>query len=77
MAERTAVQLLADDLQAYVDTIGSLAKAFREDMVFDGSEPGPRLSGDERDAILLAIVCTAKVAGEDLITLLDKLEVPA
>lgn len=76
MAERTEVQLLADDLRAYIDTIGSLAKAFREDMAFEGGVSGHRLSGDERDAILHAIVCTAKLAGEDLITFLDKLEVP-
>jgi len=77
MAERTEVQLLADDLQAYIETMQNLAKAFREDLAFEGSDPGPRLGNREQDAILHAIVCTAKVAAEDLISLLDKLEVPA
>jgi len=77
MVRRTEVQLLADDLQAYIDTIQNLAKAFREDLAFEGSDPGPRLGDREKDAILLAIVCTTKVAAEDLISLLDKLEVPA
>ncbi|MBG6292012.1 hypothetical protein I5I61_31565, partial [Pseudomonas nitroreducens] len=71
------VQLLADDLQAYIDTIQNLALAFRQELALDGSGAGARMGDREKDAILHAIVCTAKGAGEDLITLLDKLGVPA
>lgn len=77
MAKRTQIQLLADDLQAYIDTIENLAQAFRQDFALEGSGAGARLGDREKDAILHAIICTAKVAGEDLITLLDRLEVPA
>jgi len=77
MAKRTHVQLLADDLQAYIDTIQNLALAFRQELALDGSGAGARMGDREKDAILHAIVCTSKVAAEDLITLLDKLEVPA
>lgn len=77
MTNRTETQVLADDLQAYLDTIKGLAVAFREDLALDGQRPGSTLGAAERDAILHGIVCTAKVAAEDLITLLDKLGVPA
>ncbi len=77
MANRTETQVLADDLQSYLDTIKGLAVAFREDLALDGQRPGPALGAAERDAILHRIVCTAKVAAEDLINLLDKLGVPA
>lgn len=73
MTNRTETQVLADGLQAYLDTIKGLAVAFREDLALDGQRPGSTLG----DAILHGIVCTAKVAAEDLITLLDKLGVPA
>lgn len=77
MTNRTETQVLADDLQAYLDTIKGLAAAFREDLALDGQSPGSALGAAERDAILHGIVCTAKVAAEDLINLLDKLGVPA
>ncbi|WP_275628806.1 hypothetical protein [Pseudomonas sp. 273] len=77
MKARTEVQALADQLQGYITAVGDLAVAVREDLAFEGSEPGPRLTGDQVDAINLAIITMAKLAGEDLIGLLGKLGVPA
>ncbi|WP_054909077.1 hypothetical protein [Pseudomonas sp. NBRC 111135] len=78
MKTRTEVQALADQLQGYISAIGDLAVAVREDLAFEGSrDEAPRLSGDQVDAIHFSIITIAKLAGEDLITLLDKLEVPA
>ncbi|WP_448681391.1 hypothetical protein [Pseudomonas nicosulfuronedens] len=78
MKTRTEVQTLADQLQGYISAIGDLAAAAREDLAFEGSrDTSPRLSGDQVDAIHFSIITIAKLAGEDLINLLDKLEVPA
>ncbi|MDU4256022.1 hypothetical protein [Pseudomonas sp.] len=78
MKTRTEVQALADQLQGYISAIGDLAVAVREDLAFEGSrDDAPRLTGDQVDAIHFSIITIAKLAGEDLITLLDKLEVPA
>ncbi|RAL80332.1 hypothetical protein CSC34_6488 [Pseudomonas aeruginosa] len=54
-----------------------MATAVREDLAFEGCEPGPRLTGDQVDAIHLSIITIARLAGEDLIQLLTELEVPA
>ena len=55
-----------------------LASAVREDLAFEGSRDlAPRLSGDQVDAIHFSIITIAKLAGEDLVSLLTKLEVPA
>ena len=86
MKTRTEVQILADQLQGYISAIGDLASAVREDLAsavredlaFEGSRDlAPRLSGDQVDAIHFSIITIAKLAGEDLVSLLTKLEVPA
>lgn len=77
MKARTEVQALADQLQGYITAVGDLAIAVREDLAFEGSEPGPRLTADQVDAIHLSIITIARLAGEDLIQLLTELEVPA
>ncbi|WP_313462508.1 hypothetical protein [Pseudomonas nitroreducens] len=78
MKTRTEVQILADQLQGYISAIGDLASAVREDLAFEGSRDlAPRLAGDQVDAIHFSIITIAKLAGEDLVSLLTKLEVPA
>lgn len=78
MKTRTEVQILADQLQGYISAIGDLASAVREDLAFEGSRDlAPRLTGDQVDAIHFSIITIAKLAGEDLVSLLTKLEVPA
>lgn len=78
MKTRTEVQILADQLQGYISAIGDLASAVREDLAFEGSRDlAPRLSGDQVDAIHFSIITIAKLAGEDLVSLLTKLEVLA
>lgn len=78
MKTRTQVQALADQLQGYLTAVVDLAIAVREDLAFEGSrDEAPRLTGDQVDAIHLAIITMANLAGEDLIALLSKLEIPA
>ncbi|MFV3332206.1 hypothetical protein ACNFIA_14840 [Pseudomonas sp. NY15437] len=78
MKTRTEVQILADQLQDYISAVGDLASAVREDLAFEGSRDlAPRLAGDQVDAIHFSIITIAKLAGEDLVSLLTKLEVPA
>lgn len=78
MKTRTEVQILADQLQGYISAIGDLASAVREDLAFEGSRDlAPRLAGDQVDAIHFSIITIAKLAGEDLVSLLTNLEVPA
>ncbi|XEG73312.1 hypothetical protein QA447_03435 [Pseudomonas sp. abacavir_1] len=77
MKTRTEVQALGDQLQSSITAIGDLAAAVREDLAREGCRPGPSLTGDQVDAIHFSIITIAKLAGEDLITLLTKLEVPA
>ncbi|WP_236083885.1 hypothetical protein [Pseudomonas aeruginosa] len=74
---RTRSQMLGDLIQGYVGAIHDMAAAVREDLAFEGSDPGPRLTAEQVDAIHLSIITIARLAGEDLIQLLTELEVPA
>ncbi|EIU2832910.1 hypothetical protein ISF08_07875 [Pseudomonas aeruginosa] len=77
MTRRIGAKALGDQLYSYIGAIQDLATAVREDLAFEGCEPGPRLNGDQVDAIHLLIITIARLAGEDLIQLLTELEVPA
>ncbi|MFC2974648.1 hypothetical protein ACFOJE_20870 [Azotobacter bryophylli] len=76
MTERTDIQQLADQVENCITAIIGLAKAVHEDLAFEGSDAGPRMSTTEVDAIHFSIITIAQVAGNDLATLLNKLGVP-
>ncbi|AIX12492.1 hypothetical protein IPC665_31940 [Pseudomonas aeruginosa] len=77
MTSRIGAKALGDQLYSYIGAIQDLATAVREDLAFEGFEPGPRLTADQVDAIHLSIITIARLAGEDLIQLLTEMEVPA
>ncbi len=77
MTRRIGAKALGDQLYSYIGAIQDLATAVREDLAFEGCEPGPRLTAEQVDAIHLSIITIARLAGEDLIQLLTELEVPA
>lgn len=74
MTRRIGAKALGDQLYSYIGAIQDLATAVREDLAFEGCEPGPRLTAEQVDAIHLSII---RLAGEDLIQLLTEMEVPA
>ncbi|EOG4614376.1 hypothetical protein ACLD9I_004011 [Pseudomonas aeruginosa] len=75
---RTKAQMLGDLVTSYLGAIHDLATAVRQDMGFDESaDPAPRLTGDQREAILLSITTLATLAHGDLVDLLTEMEVPA
>lgn len=77
MTSRIGAKALGDQLYSYIGAIQDLATAVRADLAFEESAQGPRLTGDQVDAIHLSIITIAGLAGEDLIQLLTELEVPA
>ncbi|HBP5468349.1 TPA: hypothetical protein L5718_006124 [Pseudomonas aeruginosa] len=74
---RTRSQMLGDLIQGYVGAIHDMAAAVREDLAFEGSDPGPRLTDSQVDSILLSITTLANLASGDLSDLLNEMEVPA
>ncbi|KSP56904.1 hypothetical protein IPC665_31220 [Pseudomonas aeruginosa] len=78
MTRRIGAKALGDQLYSYIGAIQDLATAVHQDMGFDGSaDPAPRLTGDQREAILLSITTLATLAHGDLVDLLTEMEVPA
>ncbi|EQM66166.1 hypothetical protein L682_26850 [Aquipseudomonas alcaligenes OT 69] len=76
-AVRSNSQTLADRLQESIHSIGSLAEIPSEDIAYEGSDPGPRLTPCGQASIHFAILTISRCAQEDLIALLDDLQVPA
>ncbi|HBP1257541.1 TPA: hypothetical protein L5S39_006369 [Pseudomonas aeruginosa] len=78
MTRRIGAKALGDQLYSYIGAIQDLATAVRQDMGFDESvDPAPRLTGDQREAILLSITTLATLAHGDLVDLLTEMGVPA
>ncbi len=77
MTSRIGAKALGDQLYSYIGAIQDLATAVREDLAFEGSDPGPRLTDSQVDSILLSITTLANLASGDLSDLLNEMEVPA